>query len=415
MALPPGTSLAGYSAEPRRRFDDPPGAILLTLGALLGSCVDPTPGTAAALFQPGQGTRDPVGAKALVLENGTRTVALVKLDTVGTPKRLRSELVAAAQGLGIAPEDFVVVATHTHSGPGGLSDDPFAQVAAADCFSASVHAAALAAARQALLAAHAALQPAVLGIGVATETGASEGRDGDLTHFDPELGVVKVATLAGAPIAALFNFAIHGTSLDANNMRFSADNMGAMEDRIEAGLPGVVAIFTNGAEGDVAPKFRDDAGVAQEGQIVGDAVLALWPGIATQGSIVLDGALRQVTMPFPTFNTAAGIPGVPLQIPLSPTWVPTRLPFQALRIGDVVFAAVPGEPTTDIGKEIKQRALALGFARGFVLGLSNEYGGYFTTPSGYTNGGIAARSTIYGPGAGELVVERAEDVMAAVK
>jgi hypothetical protein len=126
-------------------------------------------------------------------------------------------------------------------------------------------------------------------------------------------------------------------------------------------------------------------------------------------------------MPPPTYNTGFGcfplpgsastlcdfVPGLPVQLPLSPTWVPATLPFQALRLGDTAFAAVPGEPTTELGLALKQLGPARGFARGFVLGLANDHGGYFTTQAEYASGSYEARATIYGPGTGAVVLASA--------
>ena len=70
---------------------------------------------------------------------------------------------------------------------------------------------------------------------------------------------------------------------------------------------------------------------------------------------------------------------------------------------------------TEIGWDVKQRAKDKGFARGFVLGLANDHGGYFTTLKEYEARKYEGQSTLYGPTTGELVVESADNVMDAVK
>ena len=241
--------------------------------------------------------------------------------------------------------------------------------------------------------------------------------------LDDELVVVKIVDVNGDPIAALFNFAVHGTSLSSSNMQLSADCMGAMEARVEAKIPGATAIFTNGAEGDVAPKHTRRPAWTLEGQIVGAAVSGLWPSIGTKPTAMLGGAFLDVVMPAPRYNpfgciklfgstkTLCSALGLQLVFPFSPNWVSATLPFQAIRIDDAVFVAIPGEPVTDIGRQIKQKAKARGFTRPIVLGLANDHGGYFSTVEQYELPTYEGTVNIYGKGSGQLVVDKADAVM----
>ena len=422
-----GAPLAGFGGSPRREIT--PLTIPLNLLALGGTCLDPDPSTAAVLFKPAAGTHDAIMARALVLSNGQRKIALVKLDTIGSSRKLREDLVKVASTLGIAPADFLVMATHTHSGPGGVSEHRIWQLSAVDCFADAVYQAVLTGAVSALTQANTALQPAVLGIDTATEANASKNRRGRPTIYDTELGLVKITSPGGTPIAALFNFAVHGTSLGATNMLFSADCMGEMERVVETGLPGAIALFSNGAEGDVAPMYGGFTGAQQEGTIIGGDVLALWPKITTKSVIELRGAFMDVTMPPPSWNSGAGclplpgtsstlcnfVPGLPPGIPLDPSWVSTTLPFQALRIDDTVFVGIPGEPITEIGWDVKARAKTKGFTRGFVLALANDHGGYFTTLAEYQRAEYEGQSTLYGPTTGQTVVNSADQIISQVQ
>ncbi len=426
ITIEPGAPLAGFGASPRREFTAT--TIPLNLLALGGTCFDPDSSTAATFFEPNKGTHDPVMARALVLSNGVHKVAVVKLDLIGTSRKLREDLFKVATTLGIAYSDFVVLATHTHSGPGAISEHTLPQLLAVDCFSDAMYQRVLLAATTALQQANAALQPARLGTASTKEDQASKNRSGQPTVYDTELGIVKITTPGGTPIAALFNFAVHGTSLGKSNLLISADCMGEMERVIEAGIPGVVAIFTNGAEGDVAPKHGDFLGMQQEGTIVGGDVVALWSSIATKSAIDLRGALQDVAMPSPSWNAGTCvpvpgtsktlcdmIPGFPLTLPLNPAWLPTTLPFQALRIDDTVFVAIPGEPVTEIGWDLKARAVTKGFAHGFIFGLANEYGGYFATLAQYNAATYEGQATLYGPTTAQVVVDSADAVMAQVQ
>lgn len=421
-----GAPLAGFGSPPRREFTIQ--TIPALLSAIAGNCYDPDPSDAASFFVPAQGVRDPIMARALVLANGVRKTAIVKLDTIGASRQLREDIAQAAALLGIAPKDLVVCGTHTHSGPGAVTEQRLWQIVAADCFHAGTYQAMLAGAIDALRRADAALRPAELGIGAMHEANASRNRRGRPGIYDTELGLVKVIEQgSGAPIAALFNFAVHGTCLGASSMVFSADCMGEMERVVEAGLGGGIAIFTNGAEGDVAPAHGGPSGIQLVGGLVGNDVLALWPNVATKPWVELRGSFEDVAMPPPTFNTGCFpipgtsdticdfIPGFSLSIPLVPGWVSTVLPFQAIRIDDTVFATIPGEAITEIGWDVKARGFAKGFARAFVIGLANDHGAYFTTYAEYVRGEYEGMATLYGPTTGDVVVGSADRVMDAVR
>ncbi|MBI3072407.1 MAG: neutral/alkaline non-lysosomal ceramidase N-terminal domain-containing protein [Deltaproteobacteria bacterium] len=417
-----GSPLAGFGAAPRRVIDAV--TIPLHLVALGGPCVDPDPTNAATLFARNTGTRDPIMAKAVVLSNGATKFALVKLDAIGVTRELHDDLLPLAASLGIPAENLIVAATHTHSGPGALSKKKLWQLVAADCFSQRAYDVALATAKRVLTDAHGALQPAALGFAAVRELGASQNRSGRPGIFDPELGVIKIVhATSGAPIAAVLNFAVHGTVLGASNMQFSGDVMGVTERVIERDVDGgVVAIFTNGAEGDVSP-----VGGFAAGTLLARRYVEAWPSVATRREIEIAGAFEDVTLPAPRFNTGCFpipgattdichlIPGFSFTIQLTPDWLASTAPFKAVRLDKTVLASIPGEPITEIGLELKKWALTKGFDRAFVVGLANEHLGYITTRTEYERGEYEAQGTLYGPTTGEVTVSAAERVMERVR
>ncbi|MBX3023704.1 neutral/alkaline non-lysosomal ceramidase N-terminal domain-containing protein [bacterium] len=431
IALPNGVALAGYGSAGRRQMD---GSILLTGGPLFGVCVDPDPSTAAVFFKPSTGALDPLYARALVLDNGADRMAIVKVDAIGMSRKLRNEVAGVGQGLGVTDGLFAMVATHTHSGPGGVSDQAAWEIIASDCFSQAVYDAVRDAAVQALQAAVAGLQPARLGIGSTVVNGATRLRGKDYPSKpslpDIELGLVKVTT-AGAtpqPIAALFNFAVHGTWYTDANLQTSADYMGAIESQVAAALPaGVVPIFTNGAEGDVTPEKPPGQTLAAAAKPVADAVVNLWTATATDPTVTLHGVFTDKTMPavrynpgcMPLANSSTTVCDLtpthtPITVPLPGNWVSKTLPFQALRINQAVFIAMPGEPVTTLGLIMKQQAKDAGLA-GFVLSLANDHGAYFTTPEQFDAGTYEGTATIYGRATGATVLEQSQVVVDKVK
>lgn len=427
VVLPNAPSLAGYGGPPRRALD---ASMLATLGPLAPTgCIDLDPSTAAVFFAPATGTKDPITARALVLSNGARTLAIVKIDVAGMSRQLRDALAATAAPLGIPAAQLAVVATHTHSGPGGVSHLAAWELTASDCFSQKVFDAVKSAAVLALSQAHAAMQPARVGIGAVDVPDVTRRRGGSNAPPDVQLGLIKVTTAANAPLAALFNFAVHGTWYDPNTFELSADVMGVMEGAVEQQLPGAVAIFTNGAEGDVTPDKSKNATIQIAGDRIATAVKTLWTGAPTSSTADLRAVFMDVAMPPPQYNPLGCVPlaetsitlcslspgGSPATLPLMPSWVSTTLPVQALRINDAVLVALPGEPVTDLGTEIKDYATAAGLAHGFVVAVANDHGGYFTTPAQYAQPSYEGTVTLYGPDTGATVVESAKHAIDQVK
>jgi hypothetical protein len=76
-------------------------------------------------------------------------------------------------------------------------------------------------------------------------------------------------------------------------------------------------------------------------------------------------------------------------------------PFQAIRIGSLMFLAVPGEPTTATGKELE--SLCSSDVECQTVGPANGYLGYFVTPEEYDEGGYQADSCFFGKHAVEKV------------
>ena len=89
--------------------------------------------------------------------------------------------------------------------------------------------------------------------------------------------------------------------------------------------------------------------------------------------------------------------------PVDPT--PLQVEMQALRIGDVVLIAMPGEPFAEIGAAIRAKSP---FPATMFCGYSNGKGGdYMPIASEYKYGGYEVERSPYGPGAADKVTAAA--------
>jgi neutral ceramidase len=209
--------------------------------------VDITP---AELPARSHGVLDPLNARAIVVDNGAARAALVTVDAGALPTAIWQRLSTRAEReLGIAPDNFMLTATHTHSAPFVRNDDYEERIF------------------QAVRQAAAQLRPARMAFG----TGQSwinvnrniidpetrrwwEGPNYDGIS-DKTVAVVRFETPTGEPIAVYYNYAVHPVITGTLDM-VSADIPGAASNYLEASMGGdAVALWSSGASGDQNPIF----------------------------------------------------------------------------------------------------------------------------------------------------------------
>jgi neutral ceramidase len=193
-----------------------------------------------------EGILDHIYARAIVIDNGSTSAALVSVDTgmigeqvwTSISQRVERELSIPAQNLIMNP-------THTHSAFGGTADQIF----------------------NAIKTAREKLQPARIGYG----TGVSyiniqrniidrktnkwwEGANYD-GPSDKTVAVIKFESLKGEPIAVYFNYACHAV-VTGNTDMLSGDFPGEAERYVEDSFDDkIVALFSTGAQGDQNPVY----------------------------------------------------------------------------------------------------------------------------------------------------------------
>jgi neutral ceramidase len=205
--------------------------------------VDVTP---TQLPKNSEGILDHIYARAIVIDNGATSAALVSVDTgmIGEQTwRAVSERIE--KELGIPAQNLVLNPTHTHSASGGTVEQIF----------------------NAIKAAKEKLQPARVGYG----TGVSyinvnrniidrktnkwwEGANYD-GPSDKTVAVIKFEASNGQPIAVYYNYACHAV-VTGNTDMLSGDFPGATSRYIEDSFDDkIVAVFSTGAQGDQNPLY----------------------------------------------------------------------------------------------------------------------------------------------------------------
>jgi hypothetical protein len=346
----------------------------------------PLGGYAARKGAPSTGVHDPIRAKALVLDDGETRLAILTTDLVGTNPEMVRRVAEKAQ---LPAERLMLTASHTHSGPGAYAKGLFAQVVLGT-YQQSVFDRLAGGMAEAVTKAAAALQPAKLAIGESQLPGFMRNRR-KARIKDPALWLMRVDTTDGKPIAALVNLTAHGTVLDDDNLQFSGDWMAFTQELMEKEVPGLVALYANGAEGDISPNIPDNSshfdGARAHGEKGGRAALALYRSLTPA---------REVKLGFTT---------APMELPesfrASLIGAGKSTTLQCFTINEALLIAVPGEMITQLGLALKEHARRQGHRLPVIMGLANDHLGYFLTREEMKKGGYEASVSFFGEGFGE--------------
>jgi hypothetical protein len=327
------------------------------------------------------GVHDDLHARALVLDDGHTTLALVAVDlmayyhhdVLAVRERVRAKT-------GRDDLHVMVAAIHIHSGPdtygvyGGVPQS-YREFTYDQC-------------AEAVAQALANLRPARVGF-ANTELHDVAGNirvPDDPTMIDPEVSLMYVAGTDGKAIATMSNFALHADYLFRDNTLISADFPAFYYERVEETVGGV-AIYFNGAQGDVYPLstiadprgergLRTFAEAEKAGLALAEATLAALPG---EESLSDDAAIsvKKETILIPVSNRFLRV--------LQKLRILKREEFNGhaqsevwtIRIGEGQFVTLPGQAFYDIGLKLKERMEG---PYKFIVGQGNDETSYIVPP-----------------------------------
>ncbi len=265
----------------------------------------------AARKRPSRGKVQDLFAKALVLEDreGNR-VAICTLDLIGFSREFRGKVARQLQErYGIAPQNFLLSASHTHCGPelrtskaalGQWSEKRLRQTLAYRAWLREKICETVGKALRNLEPVRLRYTHARAGFAMnrrlKTERGfiIAPNPDGPVDHDVP---VLRVDTPEGNLKAVLFSYACHNTTLSF--YKFCGDYAGYAQQYVQEAHPEAVALFMSGCAGDQNPYPRRKLRLAkQHGRSLANAVEAalLAPGREVRGP--LRTVLKQFEIPF---------------------------------------------------------------------------------------------------------------------
>lgn len=193
------------------------------------------------------GTRDPLFADALVLENAGKRIAVVSLDLGRSPNERSLESIRKRIGV----DASIIAGSHTHHGPVlELSDEPGKGRGAFDAtlrYYAQLENTIV----EAVTEAAGRLEPVRLRAGSAQVNGFNRNRQSKLNPelSDRTLAVVRAERADGSAVATVVNFSAHPTMLPSSLLEYSADWVGALKNELRTRTGGAV-LFLQGSAGD---------------------------------------------------------------------------------------------------------------------------------------------------------------------
>jgi hypothetical protein len=241
----------------RTRLTPPPGVELAGWGYYLGRIW--------------QRIRDHTAATALVLDDGKEAAALVAVDLMYADADFTREVRRwVCDHSGLRPDSICIGSSHSHNTPtialirgAGEVDPAFRTWAARQT-------------AQAVVLAWKQRRPARLAVGKSEVVGWTYNRTRAGGPVDTRLSVWRIDDVDGRPLAAVVNFQAHPVvmmSLGADDL--SRDNPGEITDLLEARIPGLLALYLQGACGDVNfdERWNNPAGCHDPGRAVADLAL----------------------------------------------------------------------------------------------------------------------------------------------
>jgi hypothetical protein len=387
-----------------------------------------------------QGILEPTWVKSLVLDNGQEQFCFTTLDGIGSDENLNkmAHEIAVTMGFDIPLDNCLFSCSHTHSGPGAVSQDFLWSMApATDLCVPELQRQLATSMAEAMVTAYKNMQPAVMAVGTGDLIGVTQNRRAGISHYvnrgtiDPHLGIIRVDTTDGKPIATVWNFAVHGTCYSESNMYFSGDIMGVSCEVIEETIGGV-ALFINGDAGDIdptgaacsgAPNFEGAPIIAAAVKKVRDSLVPTADVQMNVASQVFNFGPTNLNITLQRFDncttggeldicTICSILRCDLNAHLYSSWIEQTPRFTAFEFiingNKSVMVSMPGEALVELGWWIRNGnrflhlddifldTLDMGYDVTLLAGYSNAHMGYFATPNEYDIGGYESQLTFWG-------------------
>lgn len=379
-------------------------------------------------------------ATAMAMSTEDEPLVVAAVDALAVDRDLCAEVAARA---GLDPRRFVLCASHTHSGPAGLTSAcaPSGVVVARRIRDTVVECCA-----QAVRDALATLAPAELRFSRAWSTGVTANRVTIRGPRDRRISVLAARRPDGSPIAALVLLACHPTVLGADSTAISADLSGAVRATLVE-FAGPIVVFT-GAAADLSTRFTRRAQNVEELTRLGRRLgTSAWRALSRAGATLLEPTLEiaaiNLTLPGKHLRSeselrelvwtlakevdqavAAGrsaqrvrgavtrAEGAVRELELvREAAAPGAFDLIALRMGSLGLLFAPAEISTTLGRRIEETSP---FSETLVVGYAGGYVGYVVDRTYYARQAYEALASPFAPESGDALVCAAATLLASI-
>jgi len=412
---------------------------------LKGACakVDITPPLGITLIgsqgKPSDAVMDELYAKAMVLSDGSNTVAILSADLLYAPLEEITGPVRAAihERLGIPGQNVMLCATHTHSGPEVFTRSKLPREGRLD--PSRVDQSYLHVLIRKLADAVSIACRNMQDVRIGTAMGGlpevlynrrptnDKGRATMMFTLPPEVaatrkietssdGAVRVAFTFPFPqaqlefgpvdpavfalrmengegriVGSLIGFGCHPVCIYPHLSTTVSADYPAFATRVVEQAEGGISLFALGLAGNTVPLERGPRPCEQIGKALGGEALKRLQLVPVAGDVTLRAIRREITLPVKA--TPSSDDGS----------ISTEI--QVLKLGNACLVGLPGEVLVEVGLAIKRKA---GIENLFIVTLANDAVGYVCHGQAYEQGGYEPESgTRLAKGAGEVMIEQA--------
>lgn len=421
-----------------------------------------------------KGFLDDLETEVIALSCGDKKIAVISVDAVRVETLLCNKLyVSIEKATGISKDGIFITATHTHTGPyASLKEEFYSQEIIAkytDFLEQRIVDAVTMAfndlkpAKMGYIVGYAPERVAYIRrykMKDGTTMTCPPINDPDIDHpigeLDQRVNVIRFDR-EGADSVVIVNYGLHADT--TNGELISADWPGAMRRTIEKALDGVQAVFLQGCEGDVGstnvfPSGGDmndteisfdnemkSPGMARfVGRALAGTVLQVYDkvnytdvdeiGIISKKILIPSNKPKPDDMPLARKYLQLHEEGRDEEIPYEAMELTTVLAkakrmcrlengpenfefeLTGMKLGEVAFVGIPGEPFTDVGVGIKDTE---GWPIILPCALTNGSEGYFPMMSAYDEGGYEALSSRFKAGVAEKIIEESKNLLNELK
>jgi hypothetical protein len=384
-------ALAGFGG-PGRRFLPP----LFTSGGEISFCksyqeiVNP-PRIKVALFN----IADTSGS--------TSRLQFVSLDTVAVTADMTKKIHAALDAVHPdAPQksslsNTIVQATHTHSGPAGLTESPIWSAFVCDRYNENLMNQYLTVLGNVVKSAEGKLQP--ISSIEATKADASPKLRSRFAGMEASTDVTLISfkTANGNIPLSLLQMAVHPTWYGTEKLTLSADLVTPLEAKLQNLMAAQEVFLMQTSVGNMDANMGDEEPDAWA-QRFGEALMS--EGKTTPASLNTAIVGGYLALPEPSVNWKAcsatwATPVVSLPVLEA---LPTKAPLSIWNLNETVQLMLPGEWTTAASKQIAgELQQSIQERNGIkIFSLANEYTAYHLTTADYNKVALESCSSVYG-------------------